>query len=79
MQNKGVVSLDNLLFKPLTPSKEMVDPNTLLHCTNVLDAMIDSVYFSMNVTKRMRTKREKTNGYLRSLMRFWTEVAIVSL
>ncbi|CAL5409496.1 unnamed protein product [Camellia sinensis] len=45
--NKGVVPLDNSLFKPLTPSKEMVDPNTLLHYTNVLDAMIDSVYFSM--------------------------------
>ncbi|OIT22454.1 PREDICTED: glucan endo-1,3-beta-glucosidase 1 [Nicotiana attenuata] len=53
MQNKGVVPIDNSLFKPLTPSKEMVDPNTLLHYTNVLDAMIDSVYFSMknlNVT-----------------------------
>ncbi|XP_047308627.1 glucan endo-1,3-beta-glucosidase 1 isoform X2 [Impatiens glandulifera] len=47
MQNKGVVPLDNSLFKPLTPSKEMVDPNTLLHYTNVLDAMLDSVYFSM--------------------------------
>lgn len=47
MQNKGVVPLENSLFKPLTPSKEMVDPNTLLHYTNVLDAMIDSVYFSM--------------------------------
>ncbi|XP_007211541.2 glucan endo-1,3-beta-glucosidase 1 [Prunus persica] len=47
MQNKGVVPLDNALFKPLTPSKEMVDPNTLLHYTNVLDAMIDAAYFSM--------------------------------
>ncbi|KAF8391535.1 hypothetical protein HHK36_023840 [Tetracentron sinense] len=53
MQNKGVVPLDNSLFKPLTPSKEMVDPNTLLHYTNVLDAMIDAVYFSiknLNIT-----------------------------
>ncbi|CAI0431115.1 unnamed protein product [Linum tenue] len=53
MQNKGVVPLDNSLFKPLTPTKEMVDPNTLLHYTNVLDAMIDAAYFSMknlNVT-----------------------------
>ncbi|CAN1809345.1 Glucan endo-1,3-beta-glucosidase 1, partial [Linum perenne] len=32
---------------PLIPSKEMVDPNTLLHYTNVLDAMIDAAYFSM--------------------------------
>ncbi|CAN1809348.1 Glucan endo-1,3-beta-glucosidase 1, partial [Linum perenne] len=47
MQNKGVVPLDNALFKPLIPSKEMVDPNTLLHYTNVLDAMIDAAYFSM--------------------------------
>lgn len=47
MQNKGVVPLDNSLFKPLTPSKEMVDPNTLLHYTSVLDAMIDAAYFSM--------------------------------
>ncbi|KAF6168199.1 hypothetical protein GIB67_011584 [Kingdonia uniflora] len=47
MQNKGVVPLENSLFKPLTPSKEMVDPNTLLHYTNVLDAMIDAAYFSM--------------------------------
>eukprot|EP00262_Sarcandra_glabra_P018704 TRINITY_DN6801_c0_g1_i1.p1 TRINITY_DN6801_c0_g1~~TRINITY_DN6801_c0_g1_i1.p1 ORF type:complete len:469 (-),score=14.91 TRINITY_DN6801_c0_g1_i1:176-1582(-) len=47
MQNKGVVPLDNSLFKPLTPAKEEVDPNTLLHYTNVLDAMIDAAYFSM--------------------------------
>ncbi|KAJ4975641.1 hypothetical protein NE237_000747 [Protea cynaroides] len=47
MENKGVVPLDSSLFKPLTPSKEMVDPNTLLHYTNVLDAMIDGAYFSM--------------------------------
>ncbi|KAF9590295.1 hypothetical protein IFM89_032303 [Coptis chinensis] len=47
MQNKGVVPLENSLFKPLTPSKEMVDPNTLLHYTNVLDALIDAAYFSM--------------------------------
>ncbi|KAL4367349.1 hypothetical protein GQ457_05G030650 [Hibiscus cannabinus] len=53
MENKGVVPLDTSLFKPLTPSKEMVDPNTLLHYTNVLDAMIDAAYVSMknlNVT-----------------------------
>ncbi|XWS18190.1 hypothetical protein CRYUN_Cryun32bG0021600 [Craigia yunnanensis] len=53
METKGVVPLDNSLFKPLTPSKEMVDPNTLLHYTNMLDAMIDAAYASMknlNVT-----------------------------
>ncbi|XP_042520863.1 glucan endo-1,3-beta-glucosidase 1-like isoform X2 [Macadamia integrifolia] len=47
MENKGVVPLDSSLFKPLAPSREMVDPNTLLHYTNVLDSMIDGVYFSM--------------------------------
>nr|AIR93901.1 glucanase [Cicer arietinum] len=50
MQNNGVVPLETSLFKP---SKDMVDPNTLLHYTNVFDAMIDAAYFSMknlNVT-----------------------------
>ncbi|KAG2300957.1 hypothetical protein Bca4012_008891 [Brassica carinata] len=47
MQNRGSVPLDNCLFKPLTPAKEMVDPNTLLHYTNVLDAMVDAAYVSM--------------------------------
>ncbi|XP_018458288.2 glucan endo-1,3-beta-glucosidase 1 isoform X1 [Raphanus sativus] len=47
MQNRGAVPLDNCLFKPLTPAKEMVDPNTLLHYTNVLDAMVDAAYVSM--------------------------------
>ncbi|KAF3787479.1 Glucan endo-1-3-beta-glucosidase 1 [Nymphaea thermarum] len=47
MQNKGVVPLDNALFRPISPTKEEVDPNTLFHYTNVLDAMIDSSYVSM--------------------------------
>lgn len=42
-----MVPLDNALFKPLTPNKEMVDPNTMLHYENVLDAMIDAAYFSL--------------------------------
>ncbi|MED6160553.1 hypothetical protein PIB30_052429 [Stylosanthes scabra] len=53
MQNKDVVALEYSLFKHLKSSKEMVDPNTLLHYTNVYDAMIDAAYFSMknfNVT-----------------------------
>lgn len=47
MQGKGAVPIDNALFKTLTPSREMVDPNTLLHYTNLLDVMIDAAYFSM--------------------------------
>uniref|UniRef100_A0A5K1E0A6 Uncharacterized protein n=1 Tax=Nymphaea colorata TaxID=210225 RepID=A0A5K1E0A6_9MAGN len=47
MQNKGVVLIDNALFQPISPTKEEVDPNTLLHYSNILDAMIDSSYVSM--------------------------------
>ncbi|RZR80962.1 hypothetical protein BHM03_00007090 [Ensete ventricosum] len=47
MQSRGAVPLDNALFKPLSPSLEEVDPNTLLHYTNVLDAMVDAAYVSM--------------------------------
>ncbi|CAN6199140.1 unnamed protein product [Urochloa humidicola] len=43
MQSNGVIPLDNALFRPLPPSLEMVDPNTLLHYTNVFDAMLDAV------------------------------------
>ncbi|KAG2645616.1 glucan endo-1,3-beta-glucosidase 1-like isoform X2 [Panicum virgatum] len=43
MQSDGVIPLDNALFRPLPPSLEMVDPNTLLHYTNVFDAMLDAV------------------------------------
>ncbi|WOK99727.1 glucan endo-1,3-beta-glucosidase 1-like isoform X1 [Canna indica] len=47
MQSRGAVPLDNALFKPLPPALEEVDPNTLLHYTNVLDAMVDAAYVSM--------------------------------
>ncbi|XP_010923875.1 glucan endo-1,3-beta-glucosidase 1 isoform X1 [Elaeis guineensis] len=47
MQSRSVIPIDNALFKPLPPSLEEVDPNTLLHYTNVFDAMIDAAYFSM--------------------------------
>ncbi|CAM0906019.1 unnamed protein product [Alopecurus aequalis] len=53
MQSNGVVPVDNAMFKPLPPSLEMVDPNTLLHYTNVFDAMLDAVYVALknlNVT-----------------------------
>ncbi|CAL9758656.1 unnamed protein product [Musa acuminata subsp. burmannicoides] len=47
VQSRGAVPLDNALFKPLSPSLEEIDPNTLLHYTNVLDAMVDAAYVSM--------------------------------
>ncbi|XP_047966277.1 glucan endo-1,3-beta-glucosidase 2-like [Salvia hispanica] len=53
IQSNGVIPLDYALFKPLPANKEAVDSNTLLHYTNVFDAMVDAAYFAMadlNVT-----------------------------
>ncbi|XP_048328831.2 glucan endo-1,3-beta-glucosidase 2 [Ziziphus jujuba] len=47
MQANGVIPLDYALFKPLSPNKEAVDSNTLLHYTNVFDAVIDAAYSAM--------------------------------
>lgn len=47
MQSNGVIPLDYALFKPLPPNKEAVDANTLLHYSNVFDAMVDAAYFAM--------------------------------
>ncbi|KAJ4750838.1 hypothetical protein LUZ62_085243 [Rhynchospora pubera] len=53
MQSNGVIPLDYALFRALPPNKEAVDANTLLHYTNVFDAVVDAAYFAMeylNVT-----------------------------
>ncbi|KAG9133113.1 hypothetical protein Leryth_026306 [Lithospermum erythrorhizon] len=47
MRSNGVIPLDYALFKPLPANKEAVDANTLLHYTNVFDAMVDAAYFAM--------------------------------
>ncbi|ESW13910.1 hypothetical protein PHAVU_008G236700 [Phaseolus vulgaris] len=47
MRSNGVIPLDYALFKTLPPNKEAVDSNTLLHYTNVFDAMVDAAYFAM--------------------------------
>ncbi|KAJ4961013.1 hypothetical protein NE237_020923 [Protea cynaroides] len=47
MQSNGVIQLDYALFRPLPPTKEAVDANTLLHYTNVFDAVVDAAYFAM--------------------------------
>ncbi|XP_058108246.1 glucan endo-1,3-beta-glucosidase 2-like isoform X2 [Magnolia sinica] len=47
MQSNGAIALDYALFKPLTPNKEAVDSNTLLHYTNVFDAVLDATRFAM--------------------------------
>ncbi|KAI4321255.1 hypothetical protein MLD38_034655 [Melastoma candidum] len=48
MQSNGLILLDYALFKPLPSNKEAVDPNTLLHYTNVFDAAVDAAYFAMS-------------------------------
>ncbi|KAJ1398173.1 X8 domain [Sesbania bispinosa] len=48
MQSNGVISLEYALFKPLPPNKEAIDSNTLLHYTNVFDAVVDAAYFAMS-------------------------------
>ncbi|CDP01635.1 unnamed protein product [Coffea canephora] len=47
MQSNGVIPLDYALFKPLPANREVVDANTLLHYTNVFDAMVDAAFFAM--------------------------------
>ncbi|KAK6127450.1 hypothetical protein DH2020_038799 [Rehmannia glutinosa] len=46
IQSNGVIPLDYALLGR-SPNKEAVDANTLLHYTNVFDAMIDAAYFAM--------------------------------
>uniref|UniRef100_A0A7C9AUR5 glucan endo-1,3-beta-D-glucosidase n=1 Tax=Opuntia streptacantha TaxID=393608 RepID=A0A7C9AUR5_OPUST len=48
MQSNGAIPLDYALFRPLPPNKEAVDANTLLHYTNVFDAVVDAAYFAMS-------------------------------
>ncbi|CAL0334827.1 unnamed protein product [Lupinus luteus] len=48
MQSNGAISLEYALFKPLPPNKEAVDSNTLLHYSNVFDAVVDAAYFAMS-------------------------------
>eukprot|EP00268_Persea_americana_P048096 TRINITY_DN5051_c0_g1_i14.p1 TRINITY_DN5051_c0_g1~~TRINITY_DN5051_c0_g1_i14.p1 ORF type:complete len:496 (-),score=87.91 TRINITY_DN5051_c0_g1_i14:534-2021(-) len=47
MQSNGVIPLDYALFRPLPPTKEAVDANTLLHYTNVFDALLDAAHYAM--------------------------------
>ncbi|OIW14161.1 hypothetical protein TanjilG_21301 [Lupinus angustifolius] len=48
VQSNGAISLEYALFKPLPPNKEAVDSNTLLHYSNVFDAVVDAAYFAMS-------------------------------
>nr|XP_043609751.1 glucan endo-1,3-beta-glucosidase 3-like [Erigeron canadensis]XP_043609759.1 glucan endo-1,3-beta-glucosidase 3-like [Erigeron canadensis] len=46
-QSNGAIPLDYALFRPLPPDEEAIDTNTLLHYTNVFDAVVDAAYFAM--------------------------------
>ncbi|BAU01793.1 glucan endo-1,3-beta-glucosidase 3-like isoform X1 [Vigna umbellata] len=48
MQPNAVIPLDYALFRPLPPNKEAIDSNTMLHYTNVFDAVVDAAYFAMS-------------------------------
>ncbi|XP_010542461.1 PREDICTED: glucan endo-1,3-beta-glucosidase 4-like [Tarenaya hassleriana] len=43
----GIFPLEYALFKPLSPVKQIVDPNTLLRYNSMFDAMVDAAYYSM--------------------------------
>ncbi|KAK1416036.1 hypothetical protein QVD17_31824 [Tagetes erecta] len=47
IRSNGAIPLDYALFRPLSPDKEAIDSNTLLHYTNVFDAVVDAAYFAM--------------------------------
>ncbi|XP_076924623.1 glucan endo-1,3-beta-glucosidase 3-like [Bidens hawaiensis] len=46
-RSNGAIPLDYALFRPLSPEQEAIDLNTLLHYTNVFDAVVDAAYFAM--------------------------------
>ncbi|KAK9169573.1 hypothetical protein Syun_001713 [Stephania yunnanensis] len=43
----GIFPIDYALFKPLAPSKQIVDSNTALRYSSMFDAMVDAAYYSM--------------------------------
>ncbi|CAN1311659.1 Glucan endo-1,3-beta-glucosidase 3 [Linum perenne] len=44
----GQIKVSTPHSSPLQPNKEAVDSNTLLHYTNVFDALVDAAYFAMS-------------------------------
>lgn len=47
VKSNGIFPLDYALFKPMSSVKQIVDPNTLLHYTNMFDALVDAAYSSI--------------------------------
>lgn len=50
-KGNGIFPLDYALFRPLSINRQIVDPNTLLHYNNMLDAMLDATYHSIKALK----------------------------
>ncbi|KAI4368582.1 hypothetical protein MLD38_017126 [Melastoma candidum] len=47
-QGNGIFPIDYALFRPLTPVKQIVDPNTLSHYKSMFEAMVDAAYYSID-------------------------------
>ncbi|XP_043691507.1 glucan endo-1,3-beta-glucosidase 4-like isoform X2 [Telopea speciosissima] len=43
----GIFPIDYALFRSLSPTKQIVDPNTLFHYTSMFDSMVDATYYSI--------------------------------
>ncbi|KAL4198539.1 hypothetical protein AMTRI_Chr03g140710 [Amborella trichopoda] len=52
---KGIYPLEFALFRDLPPAQRIVDPNSDLPYDNLLDAMIDAVYHSMEALNHTHT------------------------
>lgn len=44
VQSSGIFPIEYALFRPLSPVKQIVDPNTLFHYDSMFDAMVDAAY-----------------------------------
>lgn len=44
VQGSGIFPIEYALFRPLSPVKQIVDPNTLFHYDSMFDAMVDATY-----------------------------------
>ncbi|KAL8542338.1 hypothetical protein ACS0TY_003273 [Phlomoides rotata] len=47
VKSNGIFPLEYALFEPLSSVKQIVDPNTLFHYNNMLDALVDAAYNSI--------------------------------
>ncbi|KAL9995002.1 putative glucan endo-1,3-beta-D-glucosidase [Helianthus debilis subsp. tardiflorus] len=48
VQSSGIFPIEYALFQPLSPVKQIVDPNTLFHYDSMFDAMVDATYNSIS-------------------------------